>query len=523
MSATASLIAIRMRLSGAKQVATEATAASTAIAGTGAATAKANATTAATAGSAAAGTKKTGAAAAGAATALGRGAKAASLFGGALALVGGAAIYKSVKNVETLAKSTAALSGATGLEAETSSAWVQTAAQRGVAAKQLQMGFTVLGKSIRAANQGGQTQLDLFDELGVSQEQLKRGNPSDILRTVADAYANSSDELERAAINQTLFGRSGQAMLPILKSGGTELDKLIGKMEKHNALSQKDVDSALASVKAQRRLDRQWQSLSITLGTEVMPTVVKFLKGLGDLFEQMRKGKGEGANLMDAIRFVGDAFKWMWNAGKNVVMFLRNQLTGSLISTQNFFLRLASSVVGTVADIRRFGQSVGTWIAGAFQKAKGVVNEVVLFIMDRIVDAQNAIDRLGGGAGNRPRPGDVQNNLNGVAGGLGNLSNYPSRHSGGLIGGYGDVLTVTRGGEFVQQKSAVQGYGIKTMEAVNEGRAQIITSPQAMSTVTIDRGSGSGPDGPLVANLYLDGRIAAKAVFKAAEKEKARR
>src|SRR4051794_20345093 len=102
-------------------------------------------------------------------------------------------VKSSVEEVDSLAKGTAMLARTTGMDAKVASEWVQIAKTRGVEAKQLNMGFVALARNMRAGADGTKASVDAFKELGVSQEELKRGDASEVLGDVADAFAKMPD------------------------------------------------------------------------------------------------------------------------------------------------------------------------------------------------------------------------------------------------------------------------------------------------------------------------------------------
>jgi len=194
-----------------------------------------------------------------------------------------AAAKNSITTVVDLAKSTASLARITGLSERRSSQWVQTAKLFGVESKGLNMGFISLAKNMRAANGGSEKQINLFRRLGVSQDAIRRGDTSQVIFELADAFARMKNPGEKAAIVQELFGRSGQTMGMLLDKGSGPLRDQLALVQEYGAtLDKKGVRQALRLAKAQQKLKLATLGLKVTLATALIPQVRKateFLSG----------------------------------------------------------------------------------------------------------------------------------------------------------------------------------------------------------------------------------------------------
>ena len=102
------------------------------------------------------------------------------------------------------------------------------AGQMGVDADQAAQSLGFLNKNIGEAIAGQKEAVQSFASLGV---EIKDGAGNvrelgDIIPDVADAFQKMGSDQERAATAMKLFGRSGQALIPLLKLGSEELREM---------------------------------------------------------------------------------------------------------------------------------------------------------------------------------------------------------------------------------------------------------------------------------------------------------
>jgi hypothetical protein len=99
------------------------------------------------------------------------------------------------------------------------------AAQAGVSTGQLETGLQRLTRTLGEAGEGSQTALAAFARLGVSvrDSEGRLRTAEQVLPDIADALSRIQDPATRAAVAVDLFGRGGQALLPILSQGADGL------------------------------------------------------------------------------------------------------------------------------------------------------------------------------------------------------------------------------------------------------------------------------------------------------------
>lgn len=252
---------------------------------------------------------------------------------GATAIYGGVRYLRSAVNATNdLAKGTYALQKQTGMDTETSSEWVAAAKERGISAKQLQMGMVTLSKQMEKSRTGTATeaktvadlrkqidqvaaaggkdapkQLDKLSKaidraqltgakarsvmasLGVPLEDLQKGNAQDTILRIADAFQRMDNPTERAALAQKLFGRSGVALLPVLSQGRKGVEELLAAQKASgNYLSKDGLKAARDNVIQQRELEQAMAGLKVQLSLALMPALLGVGKVLLSLTKFLR-------------------------------------------------------------------------------------------------------------------------------------------------------------------------------------------------------------------------------------------
>jgi hypothetical protein len=263
-------------------------------------------------------------------------------------LAAGAGIYGAVKladsathAVTNLAGSTLQLQRLTGLDTQTASEWVSLMEERGVSAQQAGVGIVKLSKEMLTARTstkqsaaeiaGYRQQIDqlaaeggpksasaiaglttkietaqkssakartTFAAMGISLDDLRKGNTEQVLLKVSSALQQNHDAASRATAIQTLFGRSGRALLPILMQGATGVHKLLDEQKASgNYLSGRGMQATHNLILEQRELNRQWAGFKVQLGQSLLPVLSLFLKALQKIMQVLQPLSRHGVAL----------------------------------------------------------------------------------------------------------------------------------------------------------------------------------------------------------------------------------
>ena len=197
--------------------------------------------------------------------------------GGTAAIYGAGRFLKgAVSQTEDLAKSTMTLQRATGMDAKTASSWAEITKVRGIGTKQFQVGLTKLSKTMEAARGGNEKALATLQKYGVNQDQIAKGDISGTIGNLADSFALMKNPAEKAALAQSLFGKSGQSLVPILSGGSKGIQEQLGMAQKYGAVIG-DTSGAKDMIAKQREMQIAMDGLKIQLGTKLLPAIQSFV------------------------------------------------------------------------------------------------------------------------------------------------------------------------------------------------------------------------------------------------------
>lgn len=118
-----------------------------------------------------------------------------------------------------------------GVATETITGLELSAQLAGVTMRDVEVGLRRFGRSMSDANEGLSTQTRAFKDLRVEYANADGTLRSvdDVLRDVADRFAQMEDGARKVARAQELFGRSGSLLIPMLNKGGQAIDDVINK------------------------------------------------------------------------------------------------------------------------------------------------------------------------------------------------------------------------------------------------------------------------------------------------------
>jgi hypothetical protein len=179
-----------------------------------------------------------------------------------------------------------------GLSVEQASRWATVAKARDIDTKSLVMSFTALSKKIEEAKGGSESALDVFQSLGVTQQDLTTGGQGfqAQLEKVAVALGEAEGGTARQAAAQQLLGRGYQTVLPLFTQGTKSLKEQLKWADEFGTVLSDKTSSGLGDVTEQmRRSKAAMLGLQITFTTATAPAVEalnnefqKFAKTLND-------------------------------------------------------------------------------------------------------------------------------------------------------------------------------------------------------------------------------------------------
>lgn len=212
-------------------------------------------------------------------TLTGIGEKAKSMRGAFLA-VGAAgaavtgAIALSIKSFAQAGDEIQKMALRTGLGTEALSELKFALEQSGSNIEGFEKGIRRMSSFIQDGRDGLTETTRALDSLGIAVSDFDGMSPEAAFDTLSTALAGVEDDLAQAALAQDIFGRSGTALLPLLKQGKDGIEAL--KQEAHDlgiVFDQDAADSAARLVDAQNTLNKSFQGVQFALAEGVAPAL----------------------------------------------------------------------------------------------------------------------------------------------------------------------------------------------------------------------------------------------------------
>ena len=169
-------------------------------------------------------------------------------------------------------------------------------------AKLANVDIEVLGKAINkfnvnlaAAANGNEDMAQKFKDLGINIRDAK-GNlaPTDeVLKKLADRFADMPDGAQKAAAAVALFGKSGAALIPMLNDGAAAMEKLTYKVSDDFAARSDLFNDTLTT------LGIKTQGFGMELTDALLPALQSILEEFSKLFDS----KNDWTALFETIKF----------------------------------------------------------------------------------------------------------------------------------------------------------------------------------------------------------------------------
>lgn len=226
----------------------------------------------------------------------------------------------------------------------------------GVSFEQLQKGLLILNRNMAGVGGESKKVSAAFERLGIETRNadgtLK--SSTEVLKQLADAFAQLPDGAEKSALAMAVLGKSGADLIPLLNGGAAELAKLTEEADRFGIVIDTETGRKAEEFNDNlTRLQGAFSAVGTRLAAELLPHLVDFTNWL--------------------IKNQGEIVKAVGNFG--------NFISG--------VARMASAVASGVA-----------WMEERFGRLFRVIN----FILNPLSTLVNLATRLGGGSGGSGGP-----------------------------------------------------------------------------------------------------------------------
>lgn len=324
-----------------------------------------------------------------------------SSLGAKLAGIGAAMtvpLIGAAKHVADLAEETdnfqkktgASLAGFAGLKALADGAGISMETV-GSGLRKMQVGINDNSKETAAA----------FARLGTSAAELKGKTPEQAFALLGDRLNMLTDQNEKAAVAQDVFGRAGVDLLPILAAGSRGMaEATVTAKRLGNVLSQEQLDAALKADAAFDELALALRGFSNTIGSAVIPLITPLVKAFTEIIARTRQWIDENEDMVKAFFNVGAALATVGTAFMVLGAAISAALSPAILASVAILgvgtaLLAVTDILGVTKtgfgdlfnSIRVDGVGLGTWIT-AFGNS---VAQVWLTIEEIALDAWGGI------------------------------------------------------------------------------------------------------------------------------------
>lgn len=168
-----------------------------------------------------------------------------------------------------------------GLSATSYQKWDYAMNIAGTSMADCTVGLKTLTNKFDDAINGSKSANETFERLGLSIDDLKGKSREDVFATTVTALQNVTDETEKAALANDLFGKSGQNLMPLFNMTEEELNEVMADTEKYGMLMGEDAVKASAQFQdSLTKLQSTFTGVKNNLISNFLPGITSIMDGL---------------------------------------------------------------------------------------------------------------------------------------------------------------------------------------------------------------------------------------------------
>ena len=272
-----------------------------------------------------------------------------------------------------------------GLSAEAYQKWDYAMQISGSSMADCTTGMKTLTNKLDDFKNGSKNATETFNKLGISIDDVQNLSREDVFALTVQRLQNVTDETEKAALANDLFGKSGQELMPMFNMTNEETQKLIEEAEKYGMVMSDDAVKASADFNdSLTRLQKTTTGVKNKLTSTLLPGITKVMNGFSDL---LSGSEGASEAITEGIKSVADNVKEVLPTIINTIASLIPELIpviNEIIST------ITQVLIDSLPIIIQSGvQLLLSLIVGISKMIPDlipVIIECVLTIVDTLVD-----------------------------------------------------------------------------------------------------------------------------------------
>lgn len=246
-------------------------------------------------------------------------------------VVGAKKMFDFASNTAKAGDEIAKTSRLIGISAEALQEYRFAADRQGISNETLTKSLQILNRSIGDVQLGQGTLTTILNRSNPALLQQLKGvqDNAEAFDMIVDAISKMPNKLQQTAFAQAAFGRSGVEMLKLLEAGPEGMANLREEARKYGGVMSSE--AAIASEKfvdAQTNLNFAIRGLSMTLGTELMPTVQGYIENLTTWAVANRELISSKVEVF--VAKVSGAVKYLYENGERILKVTKYLVIGFL-------------------------------------------------------------------------------------------------------------------------------------------------------------------------------------------------
>ncbi|MBQ3988412.1 MAG: phage tail protein, partial [Ruminococcus sp.] len=200
---------------------------------------------------------------------------------GAGAVAAGKKIWDMANDTAAAGDTVDKMSQKLGMSAEAYQEWDYVLSQSGADIESMGAGFKSLTNLVDKATSGNDAAAASFEKLGISTKELKDMSREDIFALTVKRMQEMGDTTDRAALANTIFGKSGQGLAPLLNQTAEATQELMDKANELGfVMSDEAVDASVKFTDSMDTLKRTFEGVKNSITSELLPGLTSITDGL---------------------------------------------------------------------------------------------------------------------------------------------------------------------------------------------------------------------------------------------------
>lgn len=169
----------------------------------------------------------------------------------------------------------------TGISIESLAGLQQILKESGGDFETVATGLVRMESNTQKLGQGNKQLAEAFQNLGININEAWRAKPEELLQMIATGMSNTADANVRANSAITIFGRGGQALIPVLREQGAQLTANMKATGELTGITDESAEAARRWTQDTARLSAEFRSVMIP----VMEHAEDVVRGIASVFE----------------------------------------------------------------------------------------------------------------------------------------------------------------------------------------------------------------------------------------------